>query len=89
MGNPKFPRRKYDTPSHPWQGDRISLENDIINKFGLKNKREVWKAQSLLRKFRQQARQLNARLRMGDVQAEREKDQLLNKLVNLGFLPSS
>jgi small subunit ribosomal protein S4 len=89
MGNPKFPRRKYDTPSHPWQGDRINLENEIINKFGLKNKREVWKAQSMLRRFRQQARQLNARLRMGDVQAEREKDQLLNKLSKLGILPAN
>lgn len=89
MGNPKFPRKKFDTPSHPWQGDRIKAENDIINKFGLKNKREVWKAQSLLRNFRQQARALNARLRMGDVQAEIEKNQLLAKLTNLGILPAN
>jgi small subunit ribosomal protein S4 len=89
MGNPKFPRRKYDTPSHPWQGDRINLENDLINKFGLKNKREVWKAQSMLRRFRQQARFLNARLRMGDIQAEKEKDQLLNKLITYGILPTN
>jgi small subunit ribosomal protein S4 len=86
MGNPKFPRRKYDTPSHPWQGDRIKLENDLIKKFGLKNKREVWKAQSMLRRFRQQARLLNARLRMADVQAEKEKDQLLTRLTNIGLL---
>ena len=86
MGNPKFPRRKYDTPSHPWQGDRIKLENDIINKFGLKNKREVWKSQSVIRNFRQQARSLNARLRMGDVQAEKEKELLLAKLTNIGIL---
>lgn len=86
MGNPKFPRRKYDTPSHPWQGDRIKLENDFINKFGLKNKREVWKAQSILRRFRQQARLLEARLRMADLQAEKEKEQLLARLINLGIL---
>jgi small subunit ribosomal protein S4 len=87
MGNPKFPRKKYDTPSHPWQGDRIKLENDIIKKFGLKNKREVWKAQSLVRKFRQNARALNARLRIGDVQAEKEEEQLLAKLNSWGLLP--
>ncbi len=86
MGNPKFPRRKYDTPKHPWKGDRIKLEKDIVNKFGLKNKREVWKAQSLLRKFRQQARLLNARLRMADVQAEKEKNQLMARLTNMGLL---
>ena len=86
MGNPKIPRRKYDTPSHPWQGSRIKLENDLIKKFGLKNKCEVWKSQSLMRKFRQQARLLNARLRMADIQAEKEKDQLLARLTNLGLL---
>ena len=86
MGNPKFPRRKYDTPSHPWQGDRIKMENDLIRQFGLKNKKEVWKMQSLVRNFRQQARLLNARLRMADVQAEKEKDQLLNRLIKLGLL---
>jgi small subunit ribosomal protein S4 len=86
MGNPKLPRRKYDTPSHPWQGDRIKLENDLIKKFGLKNKREVWKMQSQLRNFRQQARLLNARLRMADLQAEKEKNQLLTRLVKLGLL---
>jgi small subunit ribosomal protein S4 len=87
MGNPKLPRKKYDTPSHPWQGERIKFENDIIKKFGLKNKREVWKAQSRIHNFRHQARSLNARLRIGDVQAEKEKDQLLAKLSNLGLLP--
>ncbi len=86
MGNPKLARRKYDTPSHPWQGDRIKFENDLIKKFGLKNKREVWKSQSLIRKFRQNARLLNARLRMADIQAEKEKDELLSRLTNIGIL---
>jgi small subunit ribosomal protein S4 len=86
VGDPKLPRRKYDTPSHPWQGDRIKMENDLIKQFGLKNKREVWKSQSLVRNFRQQARLLNARLRMADVQAEKEKNQLLDRLSNLGLL---
>lgn len=89
MGDPKFPSKKYDTPSHPWQGDRIKLENDLIKKFGLKNKREVWKSQSLLRNFRQQARLLNARMRMADIQAEKEKEQLLSRLMNLGILTRS
>ena len=26
MGDPKFSRRSYDTPSHPWQGERIKAE---------------------------------------------------------------
>ena len=86
MGDPKFSRRKYHTPSHPWQSDRIREENELIHKYGLKNKREVWKAKSQLTKFRQQARNLLARLRTGDEQAMREKDELLERLNNLGIL---
>jgi small subunit ribosomal protein S4 len=89
MGDPKFSRRKYDTPSHPWQGTRIKEENELLKKYGLKNKRELWKAQSTLRNYRRQARDLLARLRYGDVQAETEKKDLLLKLANLGLLPDS
>ena len=42
MGKPKFSRKKYETPSHPWQEDRIKKENELIKKYGLKNKREIW-----------------------------------------------
>ncbi len=86
MGDPKFSKRKYDTPSHPWQGERIKEENELLKKYGLKNKKELWKAQSLLRNYRRQGRDLLARLRYGDVQAEIERKGLLSKLANLGVL---
>lgn len=86
MGDPKFCRRKYDTPSHPWQGDRISEENALIKKYGLKNKKELWKAKSLLRSFRQRSRRLQARLRIGDTQADIEAQQLLERLKTQGIL---
>jgi small subunit ribosomal protein S4 len=86
MGDPRFKRRKYSTPSHPWQLERIKEENDLIRKYGLVNKREVWKAKSVLANFRQQARSLHARNRTGDKQAEKETKQLLSRLVNLGML---
>ncbi len=89
MGDPKFSRRKYDTPSHPWQGTRIKEENELLKKYGLKNKRELWKAQSTLRNYRGHARDLLARLRYGDVQAETEMKDLLVKLANLGLLTDS
>ena len=87
MGDPKFSRRSYDTPSHPWQGERIKAEVVLVNQFGLKNKTEVWKAQSVLRNFRKQARELQALLRTGDAQAKRESDLLLAKCVRMGVLP--
>ena len=88
MGDPKFPRKKYDTPNHPWKADRIQEEKDAQRSFGLKNKREIWKAKSLIRNFRKQARTLSARRRTGDLQAEKETDQLLKRLEVLGILAS-
>ena len=87
MGKPKFSRKKYETPSHPWQEDRIKAENDLIKKYGLKNKREVWRAETSLRKYRGQARELLARISGGDPQIKKESDQLLMHLTRLNILP--
>lgn len=87
MGDPKFSKRKYDTPSHPWRAERIKNETELQKRFGLKNKREVWKAQSLIRSFRAQSRELQARIRTGEKQAEIEVQQLLRRCARLGLLP--
>jgi len=87
MGKPKFSRKKYETPSHPWQEDRIKVENELIRKYGLKNKREVWKSETKLRKYRSQARELLAKVGTGDVQSKKESDQLLMHLNRLNVLP--
>lgn len=87
MGDPKFPRRTYDTPSHPWQGERIKAELETVRKYGLKNKTELWKAQTILRNFRGQSRELQARLRVGEEQAKIESDNLLTKCARIGVLP--
>ena len=87
MGDPKFSRKSYDTPSHPWQGERIKREVEIVREFGLKNKTEVWKAQTILRNFRKQSRELQARLRGGDAQARIETDALIKKCSRMGLLP--
>jgi small subunit ribosomal protein S4 len=86
MGDPKFSRKLYDTPSHPWKKDRIKEENALIRKSGLKNKKEVWRTKSLLGRFRGQARKLVARMRTGDLQAEKEKDLLLKRMRRMGLL---
>jgi small subunit ribosomal protein S4 len=86
MGDPKFSRRKYSTPSHPWQGERIAAENEIVKKYGLKNKTELWKVNSLLKTFRQRARDLQAKIRYGDTQAEKERDELIKRLDSIGII---
>jgi small subunit ribosomal protein S4 len=87
MGDPKFSRRKYETPAHPWEGERIKAENELLMKYGLKNKQELWRAQSLVRALRAQSRELQARLRIGDPQAKIETDQLLERCARLSLLP--
>ncbi len=87
MGKPKFSRKKYETPSHPWQGDRIKEENELIKKYGLKNKREIWKAQTTLKGYRSQARTLSAKI-SSDPQAKKESDQLLMRLTRINILPA-
>lgn len=89
MGDPKFSRRSYDTPSHPWQGERIKAEVEVVREFGLKNKTEVWKAETTLRNFRKQSRELQARLRGGDAQAKIEADALIGKCSRMGLMPTT
>jgi small subunit ribosomal protein S4 len=86
VGDPKFLRRTYDTPKHPWEATRMEEERKLLEKYGLKNKRELWKAQSILRGFRRQARDLQARLRAAEPQAQRETEGLLGRLSRLGIL---
>lgn len=83
MGDPKFSRKKYETPHHPWQKDRIERENELLKKYGLKNKKEVWKAESKLRKLRRQARVL---LASAGEEAKKEEKELIRKLQRFGIL---
>lgn len=89
MGDPKFPRRRYDTPSHPWQGDRINAEKDVVRKYGLKNKKEVWKAQTRLREFRGTARNLLSKMHTPTPQIRKESDQLIKRMSRIGLLSDS
>ncbi len=84
MGDPRRQRKKYSTPSHPWQKERIKEEKSIIKKYGLKNKKELWKMESKLKKFTTQAKRL---ITEKGEQAEREKEQLLSKISALGLVP--
>ena len=66
----------------------MDAERVLLQKYGLKNKRELWKAQAILRGFRRQARDLQARLRAGEAQAQIETDGLIGRLTRLGLLPA-
>lgn len=86
MGDTKKIRKKYETPRHPFEGARIKSENKILKKYGLKNKRELWKAESELRKYRGNARDLQASLRLGDKRAHELIRSIISKLSRYGIL---
>ena len=57
--------RRYETPNHPYQENRIADEIDLLGRYGLENKEELWRAQSELRNYRREARRL-----IGDAQGD-------------------
>ncbi len=76
-------RKKYMGPTHLWQQGRIKEETQLRKEYGYKNKKEIWKVQSILRKFRDQARRL---ISLTGKQAQLEKQQLLSRLASLGVV---
>lgn len=83
MGDPKQQKKQYATPLRPWGRERIEREAELVRKYGLKSKKEVWKTETILRGYRGQARNLMA---ASGEQAEKEARQLLTKLKNLGLV---
>lgn len=75
-------KKKYETPKRPWDKARIEEEKKIMKKYGLRRKREIWRAEAILRKYRRMARDLNA------IKDEEKAKQLIEKLYKLGILKS-
>jgi small subunit ribosomal protein S4 len=76
----KRSRKKYERPKKLWDRERIEKEKELLKKFGLRTKKEIWKSEALLRKYRRMARELAAKR-----DKEREK-KLMEKLRRIGVL---
>ncbi|WP_332450266.1 30S ribosomal protein S4 [Methanoculleus sp.] len=88
MGYPGKNHKQYATPKRRFEKTRLEDEKRLIIEYGLRNKRELWKAQSVLRKYREAARELVA-LRSGGLVTEdyeRKKDQLIGHLQRYGLV---
>ncbi|MEB3774668.1 MAG: 30S ribosomal protein S4 [Desulfurococcales archaeon] len=83
MGDPKKPRKKWEGPKHPWIKERLQREIELVGRYGLKNKREVWKAETLARRLRHQARSLLALPEEVRAKAARS---LLDRLYKMGLV---
>ncbi|MBS3159500.1 30S ribosomal protein S4 [Candidatus Woesearchaeota archaeon] len=84
MGDPKKPKKKYSTPSHPWNRNRINNEKIIIKQYGLNNKKEIWKTNSKISNFAAIAKRLIRERR--SEQAKQETENFLTKLTKIGVL---
>ena len=60
MGDTKLPRRTWKKPKRPLNFDLKMEELKTLGSFGLKTKRELWKARTELSRIRNQARSLLA-----------------------------
>ncbi|MCQ5340302.1 MAG: 30S ribosomal protein S4 [Candidatus Methanomethylicia archaeon] len=83
MGDPKKCRRKWKGPRHPWRKDVLEKELILLGKYGLRNKKELWIANSILRDIRRRAISI-----LGLEKSEREKEEgiLINRLYNMGIV---
>jgi small subunit ribosomal protein S4 len=78
--------KRYETPNHPYQGERIADEGNMLSTYGLKNKQELWRSQSQLRRFRREARRLLGEAQ-GDAEiANAEGTEFLARLRRIGVL---
>ena len=83
MGDPKLSRRVWKKPKRPLNYDLMMDELKILGTFGLKTKRELWKANTELSRLRLQARSLLA-LRQED--REQKEPILINSLSKIGLV---
>ena len=83
MGDPKYPRRVWRKPKRPLNYELKMEELKTLGTFGLRTKRELWKAHTELSRVRHQARSLLA-LRQED---RDEKEPILMKsLARIGLV---
>ena len=83
MGDPKYPRKVWRKPKRPLNYELKMEELKTLGTFGLKTKRELWKAHTELSRLRKQARSLLA-LRQ-EVRQEKEPI-LMNSLSKIGLV---
>ena len=75
-------------PKRPFEKERLDSELLLIGKYGLKNKREVWRTQYLLTRIRKAARELLT-LEKNDPRRLFEGQALIDRMMRIGVLSKS
>lgn len=79
---PKKNRKKYSKPKKSFDKVRIQNEDSLIETYGLKSKREIWKAESAITRIRNLAKQLITK-------TEEEKEKFIERLQKKGLKVNS
>jgi len=74
----KKQKKKYSKPRRPHDRMRMDEETELIQRYGLKNKREIWKAEASVARIRNRAKKLI-------VATNEEKKAFVEKLQKSGF----
>ena len=85
MGDPKYPRKVWRKPKRPLNYELKMDELQTLGTFGLRTKRELWKAHTELSRVRQQARSL---LALTQKVRDEKEPILLKSLARIGLIPN-
>ena len=83
MGDPKYPRKVWRKPKRPLNYELKMEELQTLGTFGLRTKRELWKAHTELSRVRQQARSL---LALTQKVRDEKEPVLLKSLSRIGLI---
>ncbi|MCS7093817.1 MAG: 30S ribosomal protein S4 [Candidatus Aenigmarchaeota archaeon] len=73
-------RKKYKKPRRLWDKALLEEERNLLKEFGLRRKKELWRAKEILRKYRRLAKKLNA------IKDREQEKILLQKLNKMGLI---
>jgi len=73
---------KHSRPRRPWDRERLGTEKETKVKYGLRRKKEIWRAEAIIREFRTRARELEA---LKDKEQEKE---MIKSLAKMGLVGS-
>jgi len=78
----KKEHKKYSKPKQPFNKERLIEEEEIKKEFGLKNKKELWKSDSIIKSIKERAKKL--------ISANKEEQKsLFDRLKKIGLITDS
>jgi small subunit ribosomal protein S4 len=78
MGGIKKKHKLYQRPRKPFDRKRIADENQLVKEFGLKNKKEIWKAEAKISTIRRRTKTFISK-------SEEERKVFFEKLNKMGL----